>query len=238
MGFPLIPLAVGAGLKLLDSKAGKKAEIKTKIIDDPLKKAIATPLSEFLSARVGQGLPKFEGDLTSTFPEEGLSRFNEFLGLDSQEFFKERIADPATRRFREDFLPVVREGFAGSLRGSGRFRTEEDAINRFSEGLAGIQANLETTLPAAQFKMAGQLKAMRDRDLQVRYNAWLRELPEFNPVLQQSINFLNQSTSSGRDVLSALDPGKEGFLKDVIGMAGNLAIASAIGGKTETKTKS
>lgn len=191
---------------------GTDPQILTKTVEDPIKTAVSRPLSSFLSQRIGKGLPKFDGPLTADLDPQSQSRYQEFISLDAPTFFEEKVAGPATKRFKEDFLPELRESFAGGLRGSGRIGSELQAINKFSSDLAEAQGQFEIALPKEQFALASTRKAQYDADFAVAYNAWTRTLPEFNPVLEQSLKFLG--VPSGFDTITALDPGKEGFISE------------------------
>ncbi len=208
-----------------DMFKGKEPSIMTKEVVDPLKKDVATPLSKFLSSQVGQGLPRFPGQLSAPLPEGGERALSDFLALDAGEFFDKAVAEPETKRFKEEFLPVIREGFAGSLRGSGRFKAEEAGIGKFSEALAVQRLKAETTIPLQQFTLAAEYKRIQDIDFTREYNAWMRTLPQMNPALSQGLQFLQESTSTGTTILSAMDPGEKGWFWDLLSIA-----AVAVGG--------
>jgi hypothetical protein len=207
---------------------GREPEVVTKTVEDPAKKAVASPLSRFLASEVGRGVPRYQGRITGQFPEQTEGITEDFLGLDAESFFEERIKAPALETFREDLLPLVREEFAGSLSGSGRFRTEEEAASRFTRGLAQTRAELEMQLPQAQFQMAQQIKQEADKEAAAQYKDWLKSLPQFSPALEQSLIFLNKATGTGTEILSFLDQGSEGILGDLIRAAGTLG-GAAIG---------
>lgn len=219
---------------LFDSIFGKKREpnIVTKDVSDHAKLEVSSPLSEYLKKQIGKSVGAPE-DLPEISPE-GVKRFDEFVSLDSGEFFKTKVADPATKRFREDFLPEIREGFAGSLRGSGRFRTEEEAVNRFSEGLAQTEAQLSLQLPVAQIAATGEMFKLRDQQIQRKIENFMRNLPELSPATEQALRFLSSGTETGKVVLSGLDPGKAtsgfGDFLNILGQIGATAAGAAIGG--------
>lgn len=214
----LVPALAGAGAALLGSGLGKgsKAGIVTKEVVDPAKQAVASPLSSFLASRVGTGLPRYPGALAPEFGAQETARYNEFLGLSAQDLFDKYVAEPQTTRFREDFLPILQEGYAGSLRGSGRFRSEEENINRFSQDLAGLRYQAAREIPAQQFDMATRMYAIKDIKFQREYEDWWRSLAENNPVLEKAMQFLSEGTSSGTTILSGLDPGQKGWFGDII----------------------
>ena len=208
-------------------------EFLTKTITDPAKTAVSSPLSSFLAGRVGQGLPRFPGQLSEPLsdilPE---SSYSEFLNLKPSEFFNTAIGDPETKRFKEELLPTIREGFAGSLRGSGRFREEEAGIGRFSEFLVGERARRLPELAKGQLDVASKIKAQRDADLRLEYEDWFKSLPENNPALAAALEFLRGPT--GTDTAVALDPGREGILRELLASfaqgAGQGATTAATGG--------
>ena len=206
---------------------GEKASIKKEIIKDPLKEGVASPLSSYLSSQVGQGVPRYGKQILTDLPEGGGASISSFLKLNPETFFNERIKGPALQTFKEDILPIVREDFAGSLSGSGRFRTEEEAGSRFVRGLAETRANLELQLPQAQYTLAAGLKEQADKEAQAQYTDWFKSLPQYNPVLGQAISFLSDSTNTGSTILSFLDPGTEGAFKAILGI-----LASAVGAST------
>lgn len=185
----------------------REAEIKSETFVDPSKKAVADPLSRFLAGQIGQGVPRFE---TPERLQEGESRVSDFLSLDPSEFFTEKVEKPSVGIFKDELFPLVREEFAGRLLGSGRLKTEEQAVSQFTRGLAGERAKFETEIPQAQARLLQQERAFV-------YNDWLKSLPQYNPALGQALQFLQQSTSSGTDVVTALDPGTEGWFGDLLG---------------------
>lgn len=206
---------------------GKEPEIKQQQIEDRIKTDVSRPLSQFLSSKIGQGLPAYGKPLSTEL--EGESKFKDFLNIDPGEFFDKEIAQPSTQRFMEDMLPVIREGFAGELRGSGREGTETVAASKFARDL-GIQgAEFKLALPAAQFEMASKMKAQRDTDARVEYAAWMKTLPELNPLIQQTLQFLG--APSGMDTVTALDPGSGGLINDFVRAVGG--VCGAGGGGTD-----
>ena len=215
---------------------GSKPSIITKTLWDEKKTAVANPLSEFLSQQIGKGIPRYTeatgNKLTYDFDDREMSPYRDFLALDAGEWYDKAVANPAMKKYKEDVLPEIREGYAGSLRGSGRFRAEEAGLNQFSESLAQGRYIAEKEIPQAQFKMASTYKGMKDKDYAMRYNTWLSELPHYNPALNTAIQFLQKSTSTGKTVLSALDPGQKGAMGDMgqLGMIAGALLAAPTGG--------
>lgn len=208
----------------------KEPSIMTKEVVDPMKKGVATPYSEYLKKEIGKGIPRYtEGPLTYDLGPEEMNAYKDFLSLDAGEWFDKRVADPEMKRFKEELLPEIREGYAGSLRGSGRFRAEEAGISEFSEYLAAERYGAMRDIPKEQFAMAATYKTFKDRDYQVKYSEWMKSLPQYNPMLSQALGFLNNAASTGTTILSALDPGQEGWFKDVL-IATISATGQAMGG--------
>ena len=199
---------------------GTEPALHTQTVIDPLKQNVANPLSSYLSNQIGKGIPRFEGTLTHDLSQQELTNFQDFVGTSASDVFQESIADPAMRDFKENLLPVIREGFAGSLRGSGRFREEEAGISKFSEALSAQRAGFIPEFQQKQISTSLAFKDSMDKSYATRYNAWLRELPQYNPAIQQALDFLNESTSTGTTVLTMTDPGKEGLLGGIMGMMG------------------
>ena len=205
----------------------------TKVVEDPIKTAVSKPLSEYLSKQIGKGLPRYEGKLTEPL-ENIYTGYQEFLSKDPGEWFDEAIAGPETKRFKEEYLPILREGWAGSLRGSGKFREEEAGISKFSEYLVGERARQLPEITGKQMGVASVIKGFKDQDYQTEFREWIRTRPEYNPAIEQSLKFL--SVSSGRDTISAMDPAQEGWFADLLGMGlqagatyfGSKAIAAAL----------
>ena len=193
---------------------GSKPKLETQEVIDPLKTAVSSPLSSFLGQSVGRGLPRYSGELAPEIDPNYTSRYNEFLGLNANDLFSKYVEGPQTESFKRDFLPVLQEGYAGALRGSGRYRSEEDAINRFSTDLAGLRYKANLEVPQAQFKAAQDYYNMRDLKVQRDYQDWWKSLPENNPALEASLRFL--SADSGITTISALNPGTKGIAGDLI----------------------
>lgn len=195
-------------------------EIITKEVKDPLKEAVATPYSEYLKTQIGKGVPRYEG-----FKPWETEAYESFAGMDPEEWFQGAVADPATKEFKEEMFPLITEGYAGSLRGSGRFKAEEAGISKFSEYLTGERYKAMRDIPKEQYAMASHR-------YQAEYTDWLKSLPQYNPVLQQVATFLSKQTSTGTTVLAGMDPGQEGWFADFLGMvmqaAGTFAIAGAL----------
>lgn len=210
-------------------------KIVSKKFVDPLKTAVSTPYSKYLAAEVGKGLPRYtEGPLTYEMGGMEESRYTEFMSMDPGEWFKKAIGDPATKEFKEEMMPLITEGYAGALRGSGRFREEEAGIGKFTEFLATERYKAERDIPMQQIEMAERYKKMKDIDYQAKYQDWMKSLPQYNPALEQSLKFLQSPT--GIDYVTYLDPGREGWFKDLLEIAGDVAVGIATGGASVPMT--
>lgn len=206
----------------------KAPEIQTKTVEDPYKTAVSGPLSSFLSSQVGKGLPKFED--APAVDQNTTNRYNEFLSLNANELFDKYVQGPQTKSFREDLLPIIQEGYAGNLRGSGRFASEEGAINKFEQDLSGLRYTANVEIPKAQIDMAVKYYAMQEQSWQNNYNNWWKSLPENNPVLANAQAFLNGD--SGLTLLSQGVPGKNAPIWDLLGIAASaVPRASSTGAK-------
>lgn len=205
----------GGGKK--DSGSSNQQESMSRSYD-PLqaeKNAVASPLSAFLAANVGKGIGEYPTDPNYT------NRYNEYLSMNPSQYFQEKIASPATKRYKEDFLPLVQEGYAGSLRGSGRFGAEEAGINRFSEDLSMMEAEFVPSFAKSQIEV-GQTEFKR------QYDNWFNGLAVNNPILGQAINFLN----SGRNNVesSSYIAGESGGgIYDQLGVMGSQLLGKYFG---------
>lgn len=196
-------------------KAGEREpSIMQKVNVDPLQQQVATPLSNYLASRVGQPLEGAPG-----LDVDAESRYKEFMGVSANELFDKYIAGPQTEAFKRDFLPLEAEGYAGALRGSGRYRNEEDNINRFQQDLAGLRYKANTEIPQQQFNMAAAKQA-------IEYQNWWNTRAENNPALKMALDFLSNA-NTGTTITSFLDPGKKGWFGDILNAAATAAAAAA-----------
>ena len=210
--------------------SGRKPSIMTKTIVDPHKKAVSTPMSQYLASEIGKGLPKYEGDLSYKFSPEESRSYSDFLALDAGEWFDKAVGDPATKHFKEEMLPEITEGYAGALRGSGRYRAEEAGIGKFSEALAVQRYKAEREIPAQQFAMSLEYAKRQDIGFAREYNDWLKSLPQMNPALTQAMQYLQDTTGTGTTVLTALDKGQKGGWTDLLKAGAHIAAAFITGG--------
>jgi len=198
---------VGFGKKPLDwiLGKGKKPSIETMIIEDPYKIAVSSPLSSYLSTQIGKGLPRY-GEQTGKALYEPIdtSAYSKFLSIEPGEWYTKAIQEPTLKAAREE-TPFIEEGWAGSLRGSGRFRDVEDYWSDVSETLAQGRYAAELQIPQAQFGMAQSYAQQRTQQMQLEYADWMKSLPEMNPNLSRALQFLAGPT--GRDVIGYQQPG-------------------------------
>lgn len=192
----------------------REASIMTKKVEDTTKTAVSGPLSSYLSSNIGKGLPRYTGALYEPFDADAYSRYKEFLSMDPGKWFDKAVAEPETARFKSELLPELREGYAGGLRGSGRYFSEEEAMNKFSTALSQERYQAMRDIPKEQFTMASEYKKMRDQERMLEYQDWFKSLPENNPILGKALEFLNANT--GIDFLSATDPGQKGWFADLL----------------------
>ncbi|KKL04794.1 hypothetical protein LCGC14_2612480 [marine sediment metagenome] len=167
---------------------------------------------------MGKGIGDYGGKITEDMDPEAMNRYKEFLSMDPEKFFEEKVAQPTMRRWREDVAPVISEGWAGGLRGSGRYRDLEESAGAVSERLGEVGGTMVPDIYGKQFGMAAQYKQMQEQSYQREYGVWLQSLPQFNPALQQAIAFLQKSTSTGKEIVTALDPGQKGWFFELLGM--------------------
>lgn len=184
---------------------------------DPAKTAVANPLSAYLASEVGKGLPQYSGTPVPKVDDALSSRYSEFLGLNANDLFDKYIAEPSTKSFREDFLPVIQEGYAGNLRGSGRYFSEEGAINKFSQDLSGLRYKANTEIPLRQMEAATSFYNIKNKEYEMNYKQWADSLPGNNPAIRQALDFLNKGTESGLYASPQNIPGQAGGSVDILG---------------------
>ena len=203
---------------------GDQPGIMTQEVIDPMKQRVASPLSRYLESQIGKGLPQYPGQVAHEFTAEEDRAYSDFLALDAGDWYTKAVADPATKRFKEELLPEIREGFAGSLRGSGRFRAEEAGISEFTEMLATGRYAAEREIPQQQFEMAVARKQQMDITYARQYSAWMATLPQTNPALTQAMQFLQEGTETGTTILTMDDPGSKGIFGEILGIIAGLVI--------------
>lgn len=178
---------------------------------DPYKSKISEVLTPYLTSKIGEGLPSYTGKLYEDMNQGTVNNMNQFLATDPATWFNKAVAEPETARFKSELLPELREGYAGSLRGSGRYATEEGAMTDFETNLSQQRYGAMLDIPQKQFDMASAYKKLKDLDYQLEYQNWFTSLPENNPVLGQALQFLSadsgyaagvDNTNTGVDLAS------------------------------------
>jgi len=187
--------------------SGKKAEMKTKVIEDPYKIRVTNPLSKFLEERVGKGLPAYGTD-TPSLDEKYENAYSGFLSMNPEEWFREKVTAPTMAEWSKEAVPTIEEGWAGGLRGSGRFRDVEESAFEMGEKLGRVGGEMIPSIYTAQLGAGVQRFEAEMQKWTADYTSWLQTLPEFNPILDKALAFLAGPT--GRDVISYMDPGKGG----------------------------
>lgn len=169
------------------NSGGSQTTYEQRDMLEPYKIEVASPLSKFLASRVGTGIGEYPMDPNYT------NRYSEYMSMNPSDYYQKNVAEPAMKLYKEDVLPVVREGYAGNLRGSGRFSEEEAGLNRFSLGLAQGAAEFVPKFHASQLD-AGQ------RMFETQYKNWYNSLAETNPILQSAVSFLGTSSYRSKTI--------------------------------------
>ena len=193
---------------------GRKAEQRIITVEDPIKTAVSNPLSSYLASQIGRGLPSYTQSTGKSLSEpldtKAYNTYQDFLGINPSEWYNKAVVEPTMRDMKEQ-NDLVSEGWAGSLRGSGRFRDVEDFTRDTSSRLAEGRYKAELEIPQAQFGMAQSYSEQRNKEKALEYTDWMKSLPEMNPNLDRALQFL--AGPSGRDILayqtSAQIPGAE-----------------------------
>jgi hypothetical protein len=203
----------------------KKSSVQTMVIEDPYKIAVSSPLSEFLSRQVGKGLPSYTETTGKSMYEPldpaAYNTYQNFLNVSPGDWYTKAVQEPTMKAMREE-IPNIEEGWAGSLRGSGRFRDVEDYMQDTAETLATGRYQAELQIPQAQFAMAQSYSEQVGKQKLLDFTDWYQSLPENNPVLAQALQFL--AGPSGRDVITYQTQGS----KDMLGGAISGGIMGAI----------
>jgi hypothetical protein len=215
--------------------------VETKVIEDPYKMAVTNPLSAYLASQVGKGTPRYgsEGSgsegktLYEPMDTKAYSTYQDFLNINPDEWYTKAVVEP-TMKDMADQNAIISEGWAGSLRGSGRFRDLEDFTQDTASTLAEGRYNAELQIPQAQFAMAQSYSQQRNQEKALEYADWYQSLPENNPALTQALQFL--AGNDGRDVITYQKQGESSNLGSVLGMVAGLALGPLTGGMSLTET--
>lgn len=212
----------------------KGSTIKSQIVEDPYKTKVSSPLSNFLASEVGKGLPSYTATTGKSLYEKidplAYNKYQEFLNINPDEWYEKAVVKPTMDDMKEQY-DYLSEGWAGSLRGSGRFRDLEDFTQDTAETLAEGRYKAELEIPQAQFGMAQAYQNQVNKEKLLDYTDWFQSLPENNPVLEKSLQFLN--ADSGWNLVSWQEQGKssKNSLWGTVGGIGLMAaLALATGG--------
>lgn len=171
--------------------------LQSPIYTDPAKKAVSDKLSSYLTSQVGQGASPYTGALTTSLDPLAQARYNEYMGMDPSAWFEKSVTQPTMSRFKEELLPEINESWAGGLRGSGRYRDVEDYSSSVSEKLGEVGAKAIPSIYESQLGLGYKQAELDKSNKALEYNEWLREQPEYNPVLEQALKYLGSGTSTG-----------------------------------------
>ena len=210
--------------------SGKKSALETTVVEDPIKTAVSNPLSSYLASQIGKGLPRYEGTLNEPFDPKAYNTYQNFLSIDPESWYKNAIEKPTMMSVRES-IPELEEGWAGGLRGSGRFRDVEEFSQNTFDKLAQNKYNAMLAIPQAQFGMAQSYKQMKDIDYSREYENWYKSLAQNNPAITQALQFLAGPT--GRDVIAyqtAGESGKGAQIGSLLGLIAAGAISAMVPG--------
>lgn len=200
---------------ILGTSTQEAPQVKTQQFQDPTLQQVSNPLAAYLASETGKGLPTYTGEVAPNLPDNYTSRYNDYLSLDPNSYFDKYVQAPQTQAFKEDFLPTINEGFAGNLRGSGRFSTEDQAINKFQQGLATQRADFVDKTAKGQIDAGHTYYSDLDLMDQQKLKQWAQSLPENNPVLDKALEFLGKDTGNG--FVNYLNPGSQGWIGQALG---------------------
>lgn len=203
-----------------DLFSGRKEQVNITPIVDKQKTAVANPLSSYLASSIGKGVPRWQGNILPTTDELGAS-VSPFLSKTVGDLYSD-VERTAMNSFKNTYADSL-EGYAGALSSSGRAYNDKTLTTELALGLAEKKSNLELQLPAAQYAIAA---AQKNAEAQAQYQDWLKSLPEYNPVLDKALAFLNDQTSSGTTWLTSMFAGQKAGIYDII-KAGAQAAAAA-----------
>jgi hypothetical protein len=181
----------------------KDPSIMTKEVVDPLKQAVASPMSSYLAGQIGQGI----GD--PGMDPSYKSRYTDFMNSDANAMFDKNIYDPQMKLYNEQQAPLIDESFAGGLRGSGHYGKAEEGMSNFNATMGTNRQNFYSDITKSQ------LAAGQNYNKQA-YDQWSAGLPQNNPALKSGLDFLSNNTGTGTTLLSAMDPGQKGWFSDLL----------------------
>lgn len=169
---------------------GEENELQTKtVVTDPTKKAVSEALGSYYTSRIGKGLSPYAGDLTTELDPLAQARYSEYLGMSPEAWFKKAVTDPTLKAFERDVLPEISETWAGYQSGSGRGWDQLTAVSRVAEELGTAGAKAIPSIYESQLKMGYTQAELDQYNKKMQYTEWLRQQPEYNPVLEQALKY-------------------------------------------------
>jgi len=208
---------------------GEKPKIETQSVIDKLKQDVATPLASYLKDQIGQGIPLYTENIVAPYSSEAKSSITKYLSQDPNSYYDTNVVNPSIEYFKNNQLPLIREDFAGGLSSSGRFNKEGSALGELTYNLAKGKTDYVASTTKNQSDLATALQAGESLPLLAQYQNWLSSQSQNNPALQMALSFLNDSTSSGTNILSALNPGTNGLMQELIIAGAAVGSASVAG---------
>jgi hypothetical protein len=207
----------------------KGSKVETKVVEDPYKMAVTNPLSAYLSTQIGRGTPSYAStgkSLYSKLDPQATASYQNFMGINAGDWYKKAVVDPTMEDMKDQFS-YLDEGWAGSLRGSGRFADREDFTSDVASELAQGRYQAELEIPQAQFTMGQAYKTMEDKNLALDYADWFQSLAQNNPALNQALSFI--ANPDGRDVIT-YEKKSSGIGETVGSIVGMIALGVLTGG--------
>lgn len=185
---------------------GKPADIITKPVTDQSKLDVANPLSKYLTSQIGQGVPRYNAPILTDLPNGGGASVKDYLNLTYDD-----VRNNAVASFKNNYSDLL-ENSAGALSSSSRAYNDNTALTNLELGLFDKRSQLAST----QFSLASGIKEQNDKEALAQYQDWYKSLPQYNPILDKALSFLNDNTSSGTNILSGLFGGSQGILGDLL----------------------
>ena len=169
---------------------GKEGEMKTISTMDPTQKALLEKLGPYVTGKVGEGLPGWEGKFTAPLgplEEKGLGKLGEYMGKGLPEttqfglgkyqealkgmepeavhdWYMKYIAPSEQRYLKETMIPEFKESMVpgGTLRSTGTERGIGEMISKFGEGQMGRVGEAIMGERAGAREMMGLLPGMAE----------------------------------------------------------------------------
>jgi hypothetical protein len=202
---------------------GSEGGIETTSTMSPQQQKLMKQLYPYLSERIGQGLPAWEGDWTVPISEEeqyGLGQYKEAIsGLtpgETQDWYNKYIAPGELSYMRKTIVPGIKESMVGGglLRSTDTGKQVGEAWTAFGEGQLGrmgeaIMSERERATSAlpGYMEAASLKRTIEQEDLNRRINEFVRTTPELSPILNTVMQYLGIDTTA-----AYYNPGQEGLL--------------------------